>query len=225
MADDTTLNPGFGGDVIATDDIGGIKYQRVKFVIGGDGVNDGDVAAGNPLPVTVVNTLYMAPVTVANSLYTTVLNSLFVTVLNPVNTVTVANSLFATILNTLNVTVLNPVNTVTVANSLYVTVLNSIFSVRPGTDFQTGQVAAILTQTQVPVSTLSKTTGLSLANLHSFTNVFFGKTGLTSATGDVIFPLSREFFSHDGSKPIFVLSGTTADSLPAYVCYKWVGET
>jgi len=52
MADNTTLNTGTGGDVIATDDIGGIKVQRVKFIIGNDGVNNGDVSATNPLPIT-----------------------------------------------------------------------------------------------------------------------------------------------------------------------------
>ena len=34
MADNTTLNTGSGGDVIATDDIGGVKYQLVKVVFG-----------------------------------------------------------------------------------------------------------------------------------------------------------------------------------------------
>ena len=34
MADGTTLNLGSGGDVIATDDIGGTKYQIVKFTFG-----------------------------------------------------------------------------------------------------------------------------------------------------------------------------------------------
>lgn len=52
MADNTTLNLGSGGDVIATDDIGGIKFQRVKIVLGGDGVNDGDVSSINPIPTT-----------------------------------------------------------------------------------------------------------------------------------------------------------------------------
>ena len=51
MADNTTLNTGTGGDVIATDDIAGVKYQRVKIVQGADGVNDGDVSSSNPLPV------------------------------------------------------------------------------------------------------------------------------------------------------------------------------
>lgn len=52
MADNTSLNAGTGGDVIATDDIAGVKYQRVKVVIGADGVNGGDVASGNPLPIS-----------------------------------------------------------------------------------------------------------------------------------------------------------------------------
>jgi len=52
MADNTILNLGSGGDTIATDDIGpGVKYQRVKVTLGADGVNDGDVASGNPMPV------------------------------------------------------------------------------------------------------------------------------------------------------------------------------
>lgn len=52
MADNTTLNAGTGGDVIGSDDIAGVKYQRVKLIHGADGVNAGDVASGNPLPVT-----------------------------------------------------------------------------------------------------------------------------------------------------------------------------
>jgi hypothetical protein len=51
MADNTTLNAGTGGDVIASDDIGGVKFQRIKLIHGADGSNAGDVAAANPLPV------------------------------------------------------------------------------------------------------------------------------------------------------------------------------
>lgn len=50
MADGTELNPGTGGDVIATDDIGGQKYQRVKVNFGPDG-STADVSKANPLPV------------------------------------------------------------------------------------------------------------------------------------------------------------------------------
>ena len=52
MADNTTLNAGTGGDVIATDDIGGVKYQRVKVTYGADG-SATDASTTNPLPVTV----------------------------------------------------------------------------------------------------------------------------------------------------------------------------
>lgn len=45
------MNTGTGGDVIATDDIGGVKIQRVKIVVGADGVNDGDVSNIVPMPV------------------------------------------------------------------------------------------------------------------------------------------------------------------------------
>ena len=51
MADNTELNPGTGGDIAATDDIDGVKYQRVKLTLGADGVNDGDLSAANPMPV------------------------------------------------------------------------------------------------------------------------------------------------------------------------------
>jgi len=51
MADNTTLNTGTGGDVIASDDISSVKYQRVKIIHGVDGTNDGDSAKTNPFPV------------------------------------------------------------------------------------------------------------------------------------------------------------------------------
>ena len=51
MADNTVLNTGVGGDTIASDDIGGVKFPRSKIVIGADGTNDGDVSSANPLPV------------------------------------------------------------------------------------------------------------------------------------------------------------------------------
>lgn len=51
MADNTVINAGTGGDTIATDDIGGIKYQRVKVTFGADGAAT-DVATAAPLPTT-----------------------------------------------------------------------------------------------------------------------------------------------------------------------------
>lgn len=51
MADNVQLNSGTGGDVAAADDIGGVKYQRVKLALGADGSFDGDVSASLPMPV------------------------------------------------------------------------------------------------------------------------------------------------------------------------------
>ena len=50
MADHTTLNPGAGGAVVATDEIGGVHYQRIKVTFGPDG-QASDAANNNPLPV------------------------------------------------------------------------------------------------------------------------------------------------------------------------------
>lgn len=50
MADNDIL-PATGTNV-ATDDIGGVKFQRMKLVHGDDGVNAGDVSLTNPYPVT-----------------------------------------------------------------------------------------------------------------------------------------------------------------------------
>ena len=49
MADNVGITPGSGATA-AADDIGGVLFQRIKVVHGADGVNDGDVAASNPLP-------------------------------------------------------------------------------------------------------------------------------------------------------------------------------
>lgn len=54
MADNTVLNTGSGGDTIASDDIGGIKHQRVKIEHGADG-SATDVSSASPLPVTLAN--------------------------------------------------------------------------------------------------------------------------------------------------------------------------
>lgn len=52
MTDNTQLNQAAAplGDIIATDDIGGVKHQRVKIEIGADGVAQ-DVHDGRPMPV------------------------------------------------------------------------------------------------------------------------------------------------------------------------------
>lgn len=51
MADNTQLNPGLGGDVIATDDIAGVKYQIVKNAFGAaDSVTQVQAVQGSGLP-------------------------------------------------------------------------------------------------------------------------------------------------------------------------------
>ncbi|MCA6470559.1 MAG: hypothetical protein IM591_09170 [Chitinophagaceae bacterium] len=50
MANNVGYTPG-SGEIIATDDIGGVQYQRVKPVWGVEGVAN-DVNANTPLPVT-----------------------------------------------------------------------------------------------------------------------------------------------------------------------------
>lgn len=53
MADNTRLPLGTeDGDVYASDDIAGVKFQRVKLVLGDNGTNDGDVSSANPVPVS-----------------------------------------------------------------------------------------------------------------------------------------------------------------------------
>ena len=54
MADNVGITPGTGATA-AADDIGGVLYQRVKVVVGADGVNNGDVSTANPMPVILSN--------------------------------------------------------------------------------------------------------------------------------------------------------------------------
>lgn len=51
MADNVTLNAMSGGDVAAADDIGGVKYQRVKISVGVDG-SATDVSTSAPMPIS-----------------------------------------------------------------------------------------------------------------------------------------------------------------------------
>jgi hypothetical protein len=50
MADFVPITPGVGAD-IAVDTVNAEKVQRVKLMLGADGVDDGDVSATNPMPV------------------------------------------------------------------------------------------------------------------------------------------------------------------------------
>lgn len=55
MADNIGVTPGTGSTV-AADDIAGVLHQRVKMVIGADGVSDGDISSTNPMPITGITT-------------------------------------------------------------------------------------------------------------------------------------------------------------------------
>ena len=50
--DNTVLNSGTGGDTIASDDIAGIKHQRVKISVGADGAASDAVPVSNGMDVT-----------------------------------------------------------------------------------------------------------------------------------------------------------------------------
>jgi hypothetical protein len=56
MPDNVGYTPGSGA-LIAADDIGGNLHQRVKVVVGADGVSDGDVSLSNPMPIQGVGEL------------------------------------------------------------------------------------------------------------------------------------------------------------------------
>ncbi len=71
MADNTTLNTGTGGSVVADDDIGGVKFQRVKLIHGADGVNAGDVSTANGLPTKQVRSATPVQTSVVNAIATT----------------------------------------------------------------------------------------------------------------------------------------------------------
>src|SRR4030067_1068546 len=65
MADTLTKTQWDAGAVVATDDIAGIHFPRVKLVHGADGTNAGDVADANPFPTA-------PPIDVATHIDTTI---------------------------------------------------------------------------------------------------------------------------------------------------------
>ena len=52
MADNVTITEG-SGTQIAADDVGGVKYQRIKVATGEDGTAN-DVSSSNPLPTQII---------------------------------------------------------------------------------------------------------------------------------------------------------------------------
>ena len=63
MADNTQLNPGSGGDLLRSEDLGSYKLAVSKIYLGAHGVDAGPVTGSNPLPVSVGNFPASQPVT------------------------------------------------------------------------------------------------------------------------------------------------------------------
>lgn len=105
MPDNVSISPGAGATV-AADDIDGALYQRMKLTLGADGVNDGDISAGNPLPVEIADTVTVA-VASAPTLDVTVVNAapIEATIANPTLDVDVVTELLDVLITntTLNV--------------------------------------------------------------------------------------------------------------------------
>lgn len=57
MADNVVLDAGAGGDTIAADDVGGVKYQLIQLVVGADGGAKSLVTGSTGLPVAVQGAL------------------------------------------------------------------------------------------------------------------------------------------------------------------------
>jgi hypothetical protein len=51
MADNIELLPGTGGAILATDDVAGVQFQKIKLDVGGDGAT-APLSNSNPLPVS-----------------------------------------------------------------------------------------------------------------------------------------------------------------------------
>ena len=52
MVDNVSVTEGAGDKIIASDDVGGVQYQRIKLNWGPDGTaNEADTGSGKPLPV------------------------------------------------------------------------------------------------------------------------------------------------------------------------------
>lgn len=74
-SDNVKTIPGTGSDPdIATDEIAGAHYQRIKLIKGDDGVNDGDISDANPLPVTGAITVAGGSITVDGAVNATIVN-------------------------------------------------------------------------------------------------------------------------------------------------------
>ena len=77
---DAGTNPSFTS---AADEIAGVKYQRIKLVLGDDGVNDGDLSTNNPLPVSGDGEVLVAGTRHSGSLAAGSISGTYATLLTP----------------------------------------------------------------------------------------------------------------------------------------------
>ena len=115
MADNTVLNVGAGGDTVASDDIGGVKHQRVKLVHGNDGFNDGDASSSNPLPVDVGAAIRAILQAIANPIWEDIVTGRLKVSLDPT---AVVGASIGTITNITNLPTLANVTTVATVTNL-----------------------------------------------------------------------------------------------------------
>jgi len=186
MADNIQVTTGSGiaiaGDLISGGAIA--LYQRVKLIHGIDGVNDGDVASVNPLPVTISE----GTITV-NTIAT-------ITVLNTVSTVIVSNTASTvTVLNTAStVTVLNTASTVTVLNTASTVTVNAITTASTIKVYSVGAATMVSGRTVVPTAGTSVVLTASTtcfrvdlsADLGNANYVVVGDSNVVAATGSQI---------------------------------------
>jgi len=99
MADNINVTPS-GTTPIATDDVAGVQYQKVKVSLGDDGIDAGSVSNTNPIPAELVgifkrlfNSLTKLTYDVSGQLRTTVVGSVSIsgTAATNVTTMTTGN--------------------------------------------------------------------------------------------------------------------------------------
>lgn len=192
MADNTQLNAGAGGDLIASDDVGGIKFQRVKVVWGSENIAS-DTEVSNPLPVSLTHGL---SVNVGNQ--PTVLASLTNISVNA----NVTNTVSASLTGVPNVNVVNqPTVLASLTNTWAVTVNNP----------STNPVLTSLTYAMQSVA-VANTVVASLSNI----SVAVNNPSTNPVLASLTFGLQSVAVANTVSNPIPAsLTGTPVVSLTA----------
>lgn len=200
MADNVPVTTG-SGISIGADEITGVKYQRIKLIHGADGVNAGDVASGNPLPVTgSTSILNVVSVTGSTAIVNTPTVTGSVAIVNTPSVTIPAITGSVAIVNTPAVTIPAVTGSVAVVNTVSVTgstaVVNSI---------TVGSIPAITGSVAV-VNTVAITGSAAVVNTVAV-------TGSTSIAANVL-PTAGGFGSGNQS----VATSGTALTIGAATC-------